>query len=142
MNIFKNIFKRVSLSAVVLAFIISVSGCVPVLVGAGAAGAGYVYYNGSLKQTENYTLEELHKAILAALAENDLLIISDQVGENRILTRFQLKDNTKSKVVLNAITQKATQISIRIGRFGDKGTSVLLLEEIEAKLPKVSSTAK
>ncbi len=103
--------------------------------GAAAAGAGTVaYIKGELKATEEATLNKTWEATVAAIDELQFLVVN-KIKDN-VSAEIQAKtaDNKTVKIQLKRVTDNLTDISIRIGTFGDESLSRYILSKIEAKL--------
>ncbi len=102
--------------------------------GAAAAGAGTVaYIKGELKATEEATLNKTWEATVAAIDELQFLVVN-KIKDN-VSAEIQAKtaDNKTVKIQLKRVTDNLTDISIRIGTFGDESLSRYILSKIEAK---------
>ncbi len=111
-------------------------GCVAAAVGGGvAAGAGTVaYITGELKATEGYSVPVVWKATEKAVNELQLAVIdkySDVVAGR--LEAFTA-DNKKVRINLKRIGDNITEVTIRIGTFGDEELSRFILSKIERHL--------
>lgn len=118
-----------------------VNGCAVMV--AGSAGAGTVaYIKGELQATLDMTLEKSIEATNEALTRLEFIKISqksDQLtGEIIARTAQDKKITTK----LSKLTASTTQLTIRIGVFGDQTISQRLLEEITASGNKDSQSAE
>ena len=103
--------------------------------GAAVAGAGTVaYIKGELKATEEATMEQAWKATEGAVEELQFLVINkihDAVsGELEAKTA----DNKTIKITLKRIGNNLTEITIRVGTFGDRTLSRYILSKIEGAL--------
>lgn len=110
------------------------------LAGAAGAGAAAVYYaKGDLEAPLDADLRRAHEASLRTLQDNGYTIERDSVdalngsvdayrgakdGDDRTTVRIRTKRNAEDR----------TDISIRVGVFGDEKLSRELLREIESKL--------
>jgi hypothetical protein len=111
------------------------SGCAAVVVG-GAAGAaaGYVYVNGTLKDTLDVPLPRAEKASEAAMAEMDLIAVEATVDKLEARLTARMADGTKVRVKLKAVDFGTTTIHVRVGLFGDKAISQQVLRYIRREL--------
>ena len=103
--------------------------------GAAVAGAGTVaYIKGELKATEEATMEQAWRATEGAVDELQFLVINkihDAVsGELEAKTA----DNKTVKISLKRVGNNLTEITIRVGTFGDETLSRYILSKIEARL--------
>jgi hypothetical protein len=103
--------------------------------GAAAAGAGTVaYIKGELKATEEATLNKTWEATVAAIDELQFLVVNKIKDNVSAEIEAKTADNKTVKIQLKRVTDNLTDISIRIGTFGDESLSRYILSKIEAKL--------
>jgi hypothetical protein len=103
--------------------------------GAAAAGAGTVaYIKGELKATEEATLNKTWEATVAAIDELQFLVVNKIKDNVSAELEAKTADNKTVKIQLKRVTDNLTDISIRIGTFGDESLSRYILSKIEAKL--------
>jgi hypothetical protein len=103
--------------------------------GAAAAGAGTVaYIKGELKATEEATLNKTWEATVAAIDELQFLVVNKIKDNVSAELESKTADNKTVKIQLKRVTDNLTDISIRIGTFGDESLSRYILSKIEAKL--------
>ena len=125
------------LSSVLLGLgLIFQSGCAVVSVGTGAAvGVGsYAYVSGELKATENASMEHAWDATLQAMQELQYAVTiqaKDALGGHLIARTAQ--DN-KIEIHLKAVATANTEFKIRVGTFGDKKLSVVVMDKIKKQL--------
>jgi hypothetical protein len=109
-------------------------GCAAAVVG-GAAGAGAVLYSqGELKTTENAKLDEVYDAILNAMDDLDLDVISkDKDGlSGKIVAKAENGDNIDIK--LEQLPNDITEMKIRVGAFGNEDRARLIEQKIRERL--------
>ena len=113
-------------------------GCVAAAVGGAAgvaAGAGTIaYIKGELKATEAYSVPKVWAATEKAVDELQLAVTdkySDAVAGR--LEAFTA-DNKKVRINLKRIGDNITEVTIRIGTFGDEELSRFILSKIEKHL--------
>lgn len=103
--------------------------------GAAAAGAGTVaYIKGELKATEEATLDKTWEATVAAIDELEFIVINKIKDEVSAQLEAKTADNKTVKIELKRVTENLTDISIRVGTFGDETLSRYILSKIEARL--------
>ncbi len=103
--------------------------------GAAAAGAGTVaYIKGELKATEEATLNKTWQATVAAIDGLQFLVVNKIKDNVSAELEAKTADNKTVKIQLKRVTDNLTDISIRIGTFGDESLSRYILSKIEAKL--------
>lgn len=111
----------------------ALSGCVPLVVGAAAAG-GVAYVRGDLEKNFDKSVDQLHKTSIAALKSLKTAIHSDNVKRHTARIRFALDDGTKGEIRIEALTERSAKLSIRVGILGDETQSQMILSAIEKKL--------
>lgn len=103
--------------------------------GAAAAGAGTVaYIKGELKATEEASLNKTWAATVAAVDELEFLVINKIKDAVSAELEAKTADNKTVKIELKRVSDNLTDISIRIGTFGDETLSRYILSKIEARL--------
>ncbi|MHC4068250.1 MAG: DUF3568 family protein [Planctomycetota bacterium] len=108
-------------------------GCVVAAVGAGAAGT-VAYVRGDLETVETAGLETLYKASLEALDELELAVV--QKAKDAMTAEIISRDaeDKKIRIKLKSTAEGMTELSIRIGMFGDETKSRLIYEAIKKEL--------
>ena len=103
--------------------------------GAAAAGAGTVaYIKGELKATEEASLDKTWEATVGAIDELQFLVINKLKDAVSAELEAKTADNKTVKIELKRVAGNLTDISIRIGTFGDETLSRYILSKIEARL--------
>lgn len=103
--------------------------------GAAVAGAGTVaYIKGELKATEEATLNKAWDATVGAVDELEFIVINKIKDEVSAELEAKTADNKTVKIHLKRVTENLTDITIRIGTFGDETLSRYILSKIEARL--------
>jgi hypothetical protein len=116
-----------------LGAVLIVSGCVAAVVGAGAAGAT-VYMIGDLKADESRSLSSVYAATKTAANQLGLHITKDKKDA---MTAVIVGEDAEGKTVtikLKSKWDKATNISIRVGIFGNERKSMLIYQKIHDSL--------
>ncbi len=116
-----------------LAGLIFLSGCPAVIVGAGAVGT-VAYLQGDLQSVEPHALDEVYQASLKVLKDLDMKVVKDNKKKER--AEIAARDEADRKVTISLSTQYEgiTNISIRIGVFGDETRSRSLYSKIHQAL--------
>ncbi|GAB4270486.1 MAG TPA: hypothetical protein DIU37_04200 [Opitutae bacterium] len=109
------------------------AGCTALLVGGAAAGT-VAYVNGELKKTEDGTVKDLADATSDAFKNLGYKQISSNYDKTsgELIARTSTDD--KVTVKLTKKTKDTTEVSIRVGTFGDQDISLSVLEAIEKEL--------
>jgi hypothetical protein len=127
-----NAVLHVGIMALIL---LSASGCVAVALGGAAAGAGTVMYaQGDLKVTIDQQIDPVYKATKAAVDKMDVMVVDSQhdalVG--KIVFRNAYDD--KITITLKRTSEDFTDMSIRVGFFGDETKSRAVYDKIKKNL--------
>src|SRR5262249_22266692 len=124
------------------------SGCLAVaaLGAAGAAGAGYVYYQGKLTRDFVATFDDARAAVLRSLADLNLPVTGEErtgsSGEIQGLTRTgdKVHASLESLPIANAGDPPRTRVGVRVGTFGDHPLSEQILSAVAAQLRATPET--
>lgn len=112
----------------------TLTGCVGLAIGAAGGAAGAVYAKGRLVDQLDANVERSYNAALAALRDRDLVIKEDRADVSSAFIRSEYLDGEEIRISLDAITSNVTEIKIRVGLTGNSSRSIMLLEEIKARL--------
>lgn len=103
--------------------------------GAAVAGAGTVaYIKGELKATEEASMKKAWSATVGAVEELDFLVVNKVNDAVSGEIEAKTADSKTVKITLKRIADNLTEITIRIGTFGDESLSRYILSKIEARL--------
>jgi hypothetical protein len=122
------------LNFIFLFFLISSSGCIPLVIGAAAGAGGIGYAKGALAHNIDEPVERVYKASLAALKDFKAVITFDELTRHSAIIRGEYPDGQKLVINVEGLTEFVSKITIRIGVFGDQEDSRLLLSAIQKKL--------
>jgi hypothetical protein len=122
--------KNAGLTILILsAALLMNSGCA-LLVG-GAAGAGTVaYLKGELKTNEDVPINKVFDATQAALKEMGLTVQKFEKAVDSAQVTAITADDKTIKINLKKRNDYLTELSIRVGTFGDESLSKKILEKI------------
>lgn len=122
-------------AAVVLAVAVAAGtgGCVAV-VAAGAAGAGVAWVRGALETNLAADIDRCYRAAETAVEKLELATVSRKKSavDAAVLARTAL--DKRVEIVLKRTGPRSTQVSIRVGVFGDEALALTILERIKAEL--------
>ncbi len=109
-------------------------GCVVLLAGAAVGAGAVVYTRGELKDVESASLESVHRATLSML--KDLALMPQSDIQDGLGAKIEARAVGGKTVTIKLKNQgaKLTEISIRVGMFGDETSSRQMLAKIQAKL--------
>lgn len=109
-------------------------GCVALVVGAGAGAAGLAYIKGVLEKNFDRPVEDLYNASVKALEKMKIEIDSKELKDHHaIIKGHDLKKNGVT-IEVEALTEQASKLKIRVGLFGDQERSLTILNAIEKRL--------
>jgi Protein of unknown function (DUF3568) len=124
--------KRIFLIALLLGTSLVVSGCLVVAAGGGAGTAAYV--TGDLKGAEAKDIDTVYKAAQNAMGQLNFNITEKNV--DKLSGRIIARDSQDKKITIKirATSENTTEVSIRIGFFGDETKSMLIYQKIQENL--------
>ena len=115
------------------------SGCVPLIIGGAAAGAGtagtYFYINGELKTDYNASFDKVWNACEKTVADmrGIEVIPAKEIAQGKITT---LINDEKVQFDITYKSKNLTTVAIRVGIIGNKLSSQLLHDKISEHLAK------
>ena len=114
--------------------ILAASGCVPLIIGAAAGAGGVAYVKGGLEKNFDKPVDDIHRAGVRALKKLKMTIKDDVITQHN--AKVKAVDSTGKKVELDieALTEKAAKLRIRVGIFGDQESSQVILNAIQRQL--------
>tara|TARA_Y100000588_G_scaffold105266_1_gene114980 strand:- start:373 stop:756 length:384 start_codon:yes stop_codon:yes gene_type:complete len=108
------------------------SGCVFLF--AGAAGAGTVaYVGGDLEITSEKSVDEVYAAVEATCKELEFDIFEHEKKEFTGMV-MAMSDFGKVTIRVKGKSPEETHVSVRVGTFGDKGASKLIMDKLKPKI--------
>lgn len=116
-----------------LLMLLITTGCAAAVVGGVAAVGTYTYVAGQLKYTHNGNLENTYQAALKSCSSLGLLI----VDQDKKLSKASLRVKEGDRDIwinLKVSSSTTTEVSIRVGYFGDETASRKIHEAIRANL--------
>jgi hypothetical protein len=129
--------KKVAFLISITIFSFVLCGCeVLILGGAGAlvGAGGYHYYQGELKSELNCRFLDAWQASKKAVIEMGYVIEEEKHKQTEGKIKATKLNEEPINIYLKYITSDRTEIGIRIGFFGDKDTSVSVLERIKKRI--------
>ena len=121
--------KRISvwLSAGLLGVtVLSAQGCM-LAAGAAVGAGGYAYATGALVKNVDANYADLHSAALDGVRETGAFVISETIGQSKADIHAESADGKGIKIKVEALTDRAAQIKIRYGTFGNEAESLRIL---------------
>jgi hypothetical protein len=125
--------KNALLAVLVLGIVSSLAGCL-LIAGAGAATGGVLYIKGAAVKTYPTTVQKAYDAMFAVLKEDKVPVYKQEVGAEIGKLEGTLSDGTTIKIDFKATGTQTTEVTIRIGTFGDKDRSNYYFEKLDAKI--------
>jgi hypothetical protein len=128
--------KSCAAFAVLFLALAGLSGCAGGAAGEGAAsGAGAVYWaEGALHATIDHPVRDVHEATVEALKNIGVGIVADKTDSFNGEIESALRSGSNVRVYLKAVSNTATEMTIRVGTFGDREQSDGVLRAIQARL--------
>ena len=124
--------KKLIVAAVAAGLMLLNTGCL--FLAAGAAGAGTVAYTkGDLETSSEKPMAELYKVVEETCAEMDFEIYKQEQKEFSGLIVCN-SDFGKVAFTMKSKSPKETKLQIRVGTFGDKEASQLILDKLKPKI--------
>lgn len=113
------------------------TGCAVLLVGAAAGAGGVAYVQGELKVTESVPHEVAGRAAEKALQDLKFTVIKRQQDGLNGVVEARTASDQKVVVKTRTISEKTTEIGIRVGLIGDESKSRQILGRMQANYPTV-----
>lgn len=112
------------------------SGCAVAVLATGAGlGAGtYAWLKGELRRTYPATYDAVWNASSDALQSLEMPVVSQQRDALKGTIMAKRADGSDVRIDVKYLTENTTQVSIRIGLFGDRPDSARVHETIQARL--------
>jgi hypothetical protein len=115
-------------------FCFLLAGCAPLVLIGGAGVSGYKYYMGEMTVIFQADFMKTWDGTMTALKEMSLAVESKahSLTKGTILARRE--DKKPVRIAINYRSSQETEVTIRIGRFGDKNASATITERIRSVL--------
>jgi Protein of unknown function (DUF3568) len=107
-------------------------GCLVAAVGAGTGTVAYL--RGDLKGVEAKHIDAVYAAAKAATKQLELTVISETKDEMSAVIVARDAQDKKVTITLKAPTEDTTDVSIRVGLFGNETKSRRIYEQIKKNL--------
>ena len=124
--------KKWIVAVLAIGVMISQAGCL--VLAAASAGAGTIAYTrGDLETTSSKSVAEVYKVIEASCKDMDFEIYKQ---EQKVFSGLIVANSDFGKVAftIKGKSPTKTDLSIRVGTFGDKDASQLILNNIKPRL--------
>jgi len=130
--LFHNFFQKSRIFLLFLTMFLA-SGCFALFLGAGAV-VGVVYVKGKLVQNVDYPVSEVHQQGLFALKDLGVYVFDDELNVHSANISGEFEDGEAVLIEIIALTDKTSEIRIRVGVFGHRIRSQKILNTIIDKL--------
>jgi hypothetical protein len=109
------------------------SGCGVLILGGAAAGTvGYV--SGDLKATLEGQFDQVVKAADTAISDNAIAQVTREESQHSVVYELRTPQQDKIALTIARLSRDLTEVTIRVGVFGDEPLSRNILTEIESRL--------
>ncbi|MDP1853225.1 MAG: DUF3568 family protein [Candidatus Omnitrophota bacterium] len=126
--------RKITTAILAFALLINICGCVVVLAGAAAGAGTAAWLSGKLTQEVNASFEKSITAVKSALKALKLSIDKETAEQNIAQIMSNYNDGRTIWIDIRHISQKVTQIDIRVGASGDKEAARKILQKITSYL--------
>lgn len=110
------------------------TGCVALMVGAGAGAAGTVYVMGKLQERVEASVPKVQKATIAGLQDLNLPIQKNEGDKLSAQIESRTADEKTISIKINFVTESLSELTIRVGLTGDEQRSREILRAIKRHL--------
>ena len=101
----------------------------------GGAAAGTVgYISGDLKATLAGQFQDVVAATDSAISENSITQVSKEEASHNVVYELRTPQDDKIELTVTRASRDLTNVTIRVGVFGDEPLSRRILNEIETRL--------
>ena len=123
----------VSSRLLLLVILFHLSGCGVLILGGAAAGTvGYI--SGDLKATLAGQFQDVVAATDSAISENSITQVSKEEASHNVVYELRTPQDDKIELTVTRASRDLTNVTIRVGVFGDEPLSRRILNEIETRL--------
>ena len=115
---------------------IMVSGCTAAVLATGAGiGAGtYAWMQGELKRTYPATFDRVWNAANDSLQALEMPVVSQQRDALKGTIMAKRADGSDVRVEIKYLTEKTTEVGVRVGLLGDRSASTRIHETIQNRI--------
>jgi len=109
------------------------SGCSSTVINGNGTTNTYIYSGGTMKGTENVSLDQAWSATQAAIKDLEFTVINQQKDAlaARLTARTAL--DRKVEVELRRISDNLTEVRVHAGSFGDQSLSYTVVQAIQKR---------
>ena len=110
-------FKRLFL-LMALGHLLLTTGCIAIVIGAGAGAGTFAYVNGQLSRTYQASYEKTFAVCRDILADLNQPIIEEKTDGTQTTIRSERSDGTPMTVRVSIVDTEWTEVSVRTGHVG------------------------
>ena len=101
-----------------LTYVLLTSGCVALVIGAGAGAGTFAYVNGQLSRTYQASYEKTYTVCKQILTDLKQPILEEETNGTQTTIRSERVDGTPMTVRVGIIDPEWTEVSVRTGHVG------------------------
>lgn len=126
--------KKVFLIVLVSCLGLLINGCIGAAVvgGAAAGAAGYAYYKGELKSTENIPVSKLWEAVTQMIEEAKIIVEERTQDAFTAIVKARQADGTPIRIVMKRVTDNVSELRIKVGTFGNQSEALEIYRQIKS----------
>lgn len=128
------VMRRMLLILNLVVLTASSSGCFTLLVGAAAGAGGYAWVKGGLVKEFEVPAEKLSSAAMRAVKQLGLPLEDEKTDRLSGYIRSKTADNQTVVIQVKALTEKKSQLTIRVGFWGNQAKSEMILNGVKKNL--------
>ena len=103
---------------VVFAHVLMSTGCIALVVGAGAGAGTFAYVNGQLSRTYQASYEKTFAVVQDILSDLKQPVLEEKTDGTQTTIRSERSDETPLTVRISIIDPEWTEVSVRTGHIG------------------------
>ena len=103
---------------IILVYLLLTTGCIAVIVGAGAGAGTFAYVNGQLSRTYQASYEKTFTVVQGILADLSQPILEENTDGTQTTIRSERVDGTPMTLRVRIIDPDWTEVSVRTGHVG------------------------
>ena len=127
--------KTFLVSTMLLGMSVLTSACATAVIVGAVAGAGtFVWAQGKLSFETDHTIPQCHSATTSALKELQIVIKESRLDSLIAKVTGRTAVNEPVVVDIEPITARKTKVEIRVGTWGNKTQSSIIMESIQRHL--------
>lgn len=112
-----------------LATVAASQGCV-LLAGAAVGAGGYAYVTGALSKNLDAKVDKVHAAALKGLKDLGAFVVSEDQSSQKSEIHAESEDGKNINIDIEALTEQASKIKIRVGTIGNESDSLRVLKAV------------